>query len=52
MPETLAPDFAGVARELENARRNIWPGLREERWREFQERERPSPIRRLLGAEG
>ena len=39
MGEMLPADFAGVTRELEDARRLIWPGHREEHWRAFQQRE-------------
>jgi len=50
LPEMLPADFAGVARELEQAGWLIWPGHTEERWKGFQQRE-ASSARRLINRE-
>jgi hypothetical protein len=50
-PETLAPDFTSPVREVERARELIWPGRREERWREFKAAEQAPPGQRLSNAE-
>jgi len=45
MREMLAPDFEGPVRELEKAKANIWPGMSEIRWQEFQQHEALPPDR-------